>query len=87
MRLQFRNCRRYEAILETKLRAELISEVKLDISEILDPKRFADVKKILDAPCILQRNFPSLPADKMNSLAVYLLQNTLISANLKFFVR
>lgn len=66
-------------ILETKLRAELITEVKLDISEILDPKRFADVKKkFLDAAVrILQRNFPSLPADKMNSLAVYLLQNTL----------
>jgi len=66
-------------ILETKLKGELIAEVKLDISEILDPKKFAEVKtKFLGAAHkILQRNFPSLTEDKREILAVYLLQNTL----------
>ena len=66
-------------ILETKLKGELITEVKLDISEILDPKKFEEVKaKFLEAAKrILQRNFPTLPADKKEILAVYLLQNTL----------
>ncbi len=66
-------------ILETKLKGELVAEVKLDIGEILDPKRFEEVKsKFLGAAKrILQKNFPSLPADKKEVLAVYLLQNTL----------
>lgn len=66
-------------ILETKLKGELVTEVKLDISEILDPKKFAEVKgKFLEAAKrILERNFPTLPADKKEILAVYLLQNTL----------
>ncbi|MBI5046180.1 CpaF family protein [Candidatus Micrarchaeota archaeon] len=66
-------------ILETKLKAELVTEVKLDISEILDPKLFPDVKvKFLDAAKkILTRNFPSLTDDKKEILAVFLLQNTL----------
>ena len=66
-------------ILETKLKGELISEVKLDISEILDPKKFDEVKeKFLSAAHrILQRSFPSLSEDKREILAVYLLQNTL----------
>ncbi|MDD5339828.1 MAG: type II/IV secretion system ATPase subunit [Candidatus ainarchaeum sp.] len=66
-------------MLETKLKGELVSEVKLDISEILDPKKFEDVKaKFLEsAKKILARNFPSLPDDKKEVLAVFLLQNTL----------
>jgi flagellar protein FlaI len=66
-------------ILETKLKGELVTEVKLDISEILDPKRYEDVKlKFLEAAKrILQRNFPSLPEEKKDVLAVYLLQKTL----------
>jgi flagellar protein FlaI len=66
-------------ILETKLRAELVTEVKLDISEILDPKKYEAVKaRFLDAAKkILTRNFPSLPEDKKGILAVYLLQKTL----------
>ncbi len=66
-------------ILETKLKAELVTEVKLDISEILDPKKFDEVKaKFLEAAKrILERNFPSLPEDKKSILAVYLLQKTL----------
>jgi len=66
-------------ILETKLKGELVTEVKLDISEILDPKKNAEVKaKFLEAANrILKRNFPTLPPDKMDVLAVYLLQKTL----------
>ncbi len=66
-------------ILQTKLKGELVSEVKLDISEILDPKKFEEVKSkfLAAAHKILERNFPSLPEDKREILAVYLLQNTL----------
>lgn len=66
-------------ILETKLSGELITEVKLDISEILDTRRFKEIKeKFLQAAHkILERNFPTLPQDKKNILAVYLIQNTL----------
>ncbi|MDD5171679.1 MAG: type II/IV secretion system ATPase subunit [Candidatus ainarchaeum sp.] len=66
-------------ILETKLKAELVTEVKLDISEILDPKKYEAVKvRFLEAAKkILTRNFPSLPEDKKDVLAVYLLQKTL----------
>ncbi|MBI2079926.1 type II/IV secretion system ATPase subunit, partial [Candidatus Micrarchaeota archaeon] len=66
-------------ILETKLRAELVAEVKLDISEILDPKKFEEVKsKFLEgAYRVLDREFQQLPSDKKRILAVFLLQNTL----------
>ena len=66
-------------ILETKLKGELVTEVKLDIGEILDPKKYDEVKaKFLEAAKnILKRNFPSLPEDKKDVLAVYLIQKTL----------
>lgn len=66
-------------ILETTLRAELIAEVKIDISEMLDPKKEPDVRKKFFAAAfiILDKNFPNLPEDKKRILASYLLQNTL----------
>ncbi|VVB98377.1 putative KH and PIN-domain containing protein [uncultured archaeon] len=66
-------------ILETTLRAELISEVKVDISEMLDPKKGDEVrKKFFDgALSILDKNFPNLTEDKKRILASYLLQNAL----------
>ncbi len=66
-------------ILETTLRAELISEVKIDISEMLDPKKGEDVKKkFMDgALAILDKNFPNLTEEKKRILASYLLQNAL----------
>ncbi len=66
-------------ILETTLRAELISEVKVDISEMLDPKKVEEVRrKFFDAAmAILDRNFPNLTDDKKHILASYLLQNAL----------
>ena len=49
-------------ILETKLKGELVTEVKLDISEILDPKKYEAVKsKFLEAAKkILQTELPVL---------------------------
>lgn len=66
-------------LLETKLRAELISHVKLDISEILDPKMFKEVKvKFLKAADkVLDKNFPNLSADAKKVLSAYLVQSTL----------
>lgn len=66
-------------ILETTLRAELISEVKVDISEMLDLKKADEVrKKFFDgAISILDKNFPSLNEEKKRILASYLLQNAL----------
>jgi len=66
-------------LLETKLRGELIAEVKLDITEILDPKKVPAVKMKFEeaAAKVLKRNFPMLPEDKQRILASYLVQNTL----------
>ncbi len=66
-------------ILETTLRAELISEVKVDISEMLDPKKGEEVRKKFfeGAFTILNQNFPNLTEDKKRILASYLLQNAL----------
>lgn len=66
-------------LLETKLRGELISEVKLDITEILDPKKVPEVKRKFEGASekVLKKNFPMLPEDKQRILASYLVQNTL----------
>lgn len=66
-------------ILETTLRAELIAEVKVDLSEMLDPKKAEDVRKKFfeTSLVILDKNFPNLPDDKKRILASYLLQNAL----------
>ncbi len=66
-------------ILETKLKGELMGEVKLDITDILDPKKFKIVKaRFMDAAhAVLKRNFPSLDEKKRQILAVYLLHKTL----------
>lgn len=66
-------------LLETKLRAELISDVKLDITEILDPKKQEMVKQKFQASAmrVLSRNFAQLPEEKKKILASYLIQNTL----------
>src|SRR3989338_4837626 len=66
-------------MLEKSLKAELVSEVNLDISEILDPKKFNDVKKkfLATGKSILKREFPNLSDANIEILAVYLLQNTL----------
>ena len=66
-------------LLETKLRGELITRVKLDITDILDPKKAPIVKKKFEdaAMQVLQANFPQLTEEKMKILASYLVQGTL----------
>ena len=66
-------------LLETKLRGDLIGDVKLDITEILDPKKAGLVQKKFEvsADKVLKRNFPQLTDDKRKILASYLVQNTL----------
>lgn len=66
-------------MLETKLRAELVSDVKLDISEILDPKKYGAVKAkfLKSADKILDANFPDLTENAKKVLSAYLVQNTL----------
>lgn len=66
-------------ILETKLKGELVSEVKLDISDMLDPKKADEVKAkfLASAHNVLKRSFPSLAPESRDILAVYLLQHTL----------
>jgi len=68
-----------KVLLETKLKGELLAKVELDISEILDPKKAAEVReKFFKAAMeLLQKNFASLPQEKMELLASYLIQNTL----------
>jgi len=66
-------------VLETKLRAELVADVKLDISEILDPKKYNIVKAkfLKSADKILEMNFPDLKESSKKVLSAYLVQNTL----------
>jgi flagellar protein FlaI len=61
------------------LKAELISRVKLDINEIVDPKLAPGVRKKFEdtARQLLERQFPALPEDKKRMLIAYLLHNTL----------
>ncbi len=68
-------------MLEGKLRGELVSEVKLDLSEILDPKRYDEVKAkfMQGARHIIDRNFKEQLPDEhaRHVLSVYLMQNAL----------
>lgn len=71
-------------MLEGKLRGELVSDVKLDISEILDPKKFEEVKSkfMAAAKRIIERNFSGESDRSKHILSVYLIQNTLGLGNL-----
>ncbi|MFH2106106.1 MAG: type II/IV secretion system ATPase subunit [Candidatus Micrarchaeota archaeon] len=66
-------------MLEKSLKAELVAQVNLDISEMLDPKRFNEVKQkfLATARGILKREFSSLSEANIGILSVYLLQNTI----------
>ncbi|MBI4399364.1 CpaF family protein [Candidatus Micrarchaeota archaeon] len=66
-------------ILNTLVKGELITEVKLDITEIVDPKQTATVKRKFEekAASVIGRHFPSLQEDTKKVLASYLIQNTL----------
>jgi len=61
------------------LKGQLISQVQLDINEIVDPKLASRVRKKFEnkANKLLGQHFPSLPEGKKRMLVAFLLQNTL----------
>ena len=61
------------------LKGELITTVKLDITEIMDPKKRDEVKKKFEqkALFLLGKHFPTLSEADKKVLAAYLLQNSL----------
>ncbi|MDO8339673.1 MAG: ATPase, T2SS/T4P/T4SS family, partial [Candidatus Burarchaeum sp.] len=65
-------------ILKT-LKGQLITQVKLDINEIIDPKLAFGVRKKFEekAGMLLEQQFPALPEDKKRMLIAYLIHNTL----------
>ncbi len=68
-----------KVLLSTKLKAELMSKVELDISEILDPKKSEEVRKkfFVIAVELLKETFKDISDEKAEMLATYLVQNTL----------
>ncbi|MFA4983155.1 MAG: type II/IV secretion system ATPase subunit [Candidatus Micrarchaeia archaeon] len=61
------------------LKGELITTVKLDITEIMDPKKREEVKKKFESRALflLGKHFPTLSEADKAVLAAYLLQNSL----------
>ncbi|HXK31539.1 MAG TPA: hypothetical protein VJZ94_02280, partial [Candidatus Paceibacterota bacterium] len=61
------------------LKGELITTVKLDITEIMDPKKGPDVRKKFEsrANFLLSKHFPTLSEEDKKVLTAYLLQNSL----------
>ena len=61
------------------LKGELITTVKLDITEIMDPKKRDEVKKKFEtrALFLLSKHFPTLSEADKKVLSAYLLQNSL----------
>ncbi|MCX6769271.1 MAG: type II/IV secretion system ATPase subunit [Candidatus Micrarchaeota archaeon] len=61
------------------LKGELITTVKLDITEIMDPKKSSEVRAKFEqrALFLLSKHFPSLSEQDKKVLAAYLLQNSL----------
>jgi len=61
------------------LKGELITTVKLDITEIMDPKKREEVRKKFEARAmfLLGKHFPTLSEADKGVLTAYLLQNSL----------
>ena len=61
------------------MKGQLITQVKLDINEIIDPKLAFVVRKKFEekAGMLLEQHFPALPEDKKRMLIAYLIHNTL----------
>ena len=62
-----------------QLKGELITTVKLDITEIMDPKKRDEVRKKFEsrANYLLGKHFPTLSESDKKVLSAYLLQNSL----------
>ncbi len=66
-------------ILLSTLKGELVTEVKLEVSEIVDPKKAQLVRKKFEEKSLslLKRHFPTISDETRGVLSSYLLQNTL----------
>ncbi|MFH0817068.1 MAG: type II/IV secretion system ATPase subunit [Candidatus Micrarchaeota archaeon] len=66
-------------ILLATLKGELITNVKLEVSEIIDPKKADGVRKKFEAKSmsLLKQHFPSSSEETRQVLSSYLIQNTL----------
>ena len=66
-------------IMLNALKGDLITQVKLDISELLDPRAAADVKVKFEqkASELIDQHFTGLTPDKKRVLMSYLIQSTL----------
>lgn len=66
-------------IVLNTLKGELITTVKLDITEIIDPKKAEEVKRKFEAKAmqVLEKHFPALSEETKKVLSSYLIQNTL----------
>ncbi len=66
-------------IVLNTLKGELITTVKLDITEMIDPKKAGEVKRKFQqrAMQVLSKHFPTLTDETKKVLASYLIQNTL----------
>ena len=66
-------------IVLNTLKGELITTVKLDITDIIDPKKAPEVRRKFEdrAMQVLTKHFPTLSEETRGVLASYLIQNTL----------
>ncbi|MCD6549631.1 CpaF family protein [Candidatus Micrarchaeota archaeon] len=66
-------------IILNTLKGELVTNVKLDVTELIDPKKADEVKrKFLErAMVLLDKHFPNVAPETKEVLASYLIQNTL----------
>ncbi len=66
-------------ILLSTLKGELITDVKLEVSEIVDPKKAEGVRKKFEEKSLslLKRHFPTTSEETRQVLSSYLIQNTL----------
>ncbi len=66
-------------VLNTQIKGELVTEVKLGFSEIVDPKQAIAVKQKFEekAKRLLEKHFPTLSEASKKVLVSYLIQNTI----------
>ncbi|MBM3229389.1 type II/IV secretion system ATPase subunit [Candidatus Parvarchaeota archaeon] len=66
-------------IVLNTLKGELVTTIKIEITDIIDPKKSDDVKLKFEekATSLLSKHFPTLSQETKKVLASYLIQNTL----------
>ncbi len=75
-------------ILDTQIRGELVGEVNIDISEMLDSQKNKYVRDQFFSKTakVLLRHFPNLPPENLKVLSAYLMQYTLGIGDLEPFL-